>query len=247
MPEPSGSMRSQRTTSGSFFCTAARASAREAAVSTRHPSASNTMERKSRRDASSSTMRRSTRRLYFAKNALEARAVAAFEPFGDGIAFGYEFYDGGGFRDSRSEGCWVAGLLSCFQSCACFAFLVGEDVHDSAVLRHEVDRRDRVPRLADAMDAAVALIELHRIPREVVVDDDAGVLEVEAFARDVGHDLYVGSQPGQIARGGAELREDERRLIGQDVDQQLALVRRLDPNPIQPPPLLFVPLHAQPS
>ena len=51
MPEPSGSMRSQRMRSGSLFWIAARASPSEPAVSTRHPSSSNTMVRKSRRES----------------------------------------------------------------------------------------------------------------------------------------------------------------------------------------------------
>src|SRR4051812_40218077 len=60
MPEPSGSMRSQRMRSGSCLASAIRDSASEPAVSTRHPSSSKTMERKSRRDASSSTISRFT-------------------------------------------------------------------------------------------------------------------------------------------------------------------------------------------
>ena len=60
-PEPSGSIRSQRTRSGSSFCRHARPSASVAAVSTRQSSSSKTMLRKSRSDASSSTIRRSMR------------------------------------------------------------------------------------------------------------------------------------------------------------------------------------------
>ena len=40
--------------------------------------------------------------------------------------------------------------------------------------------------LADAVDAAGALDETDDRPREVVVDDDGAVLEVLAFAEDVG-------------------------------------------------------------
>src|SRR6266849_2945313 len=58
-PDPSGSIRSQRTRSGSAFCNAARPSTSVAAVWARQPSSSKTMLRKSRSDASSSTINRS--------------------------------------------------------------------------------------------------------------------------------------------------------------------------------------------
>src|ERR1051325_7185456 len=60
MPEPSGSIRSHSTTSGSLLWIAARPSASDAADSTCHRSSSNTMVRKSRREASSSMMSRFT-------------------------------------------------------------------------------------------------------------------------------------------------------------------------------------------
>ena len=52
---------------------------------------------------------------------------------------------------------------------------------------------DEVPemadlRLADAVDAAEALFEAVRIPRQVVVDHQVGVLEVHAFAGGIGGD-----------------------------------------------------------
>ena len=55
----------------------------------------------------------------------------------------------------------------------------------------EVDRFDGVARLSDAMRAAVALIELHRIPRDVVVDDDGCALQVESFGGDIGRDQKI--------------------------------------------------------
>src|SRR3954449_13335045 len=138
MPEPSGSMRSQRTTSGSFFWTATRPSASEAADSTLHPSSSNTMVSMSRRDASSSTMRRSTARLYFAaatQHALQSGRVAALEPFGDVEAFLDQFRHRGGARDARAE-CWGCRLplVGCLERFASFAIFAGDHLHDSAVL-----------------------------------------------------------------------------------------------------------------
>ena len=55
---------------------------------------------------------------------------------------------------------------------------------------------DKVPEvadllLADAVDAAEALFEPVRIPRQVVVDHQVGVLEVHAFAGGIGGDEYA--------------------------------------------------------
>ena len=41
---------------------------------------------------------------------------------------------------------------------------------------------------ADAVDAPVALDQAHRVPRQVVVDDVAGLLQVDALGQDVGGD-----------------------------------------------------------
>src|SRR5438105_1169066 len=75
-PDPSGSIRSHKTRSGSLFWIAARASASVAAISTAHPSSSKTMVRKSRMEVSSSTMRRfTTPRLYGALHAAAGRLL----------------------------------------------------------------------------------------------------------------------------------------------------------------------------
>src|SRR6202030_3790490 len=59
--------------------------------------------------------------------------------------------------------------------------LRGDDLAGARSLRlgDEVDGADGLAALADAVGSAVALVELHGIPREVVVDHGAGALEVE--------------------------------------------------------------------
>ena len=47
--------------------------------------------------------------------------------------------------------------------------------------------------LADAVDAAEPLFEAVRVPRQVVVDHQVGVLEVDAFAGGVGGDQHADS------------------------------------------------------
>src|SRR5438552_17928908 len=90
------------------------------------------------------------------------------------------------------------------------------------------------------MRAAVALIELHRVPRDVVVDDDGGALEIEALGADVGRDQAIDApgakgidgadgrlqRPAELARRGAKGREDQRWLAGEDVAQSFEFVRR---------------------
>jgi hypothetical protein len=44
---------------------------------------------------------------------------------------------------------------------------------------------------ADPVDAAVSLHQAHRVPRKVVVDDVAGLLQVDAFGEDIGGDDNV--------------------------------------------------------
>jgi hypothetical protein len=48
--------------------------------------------------------------------------------------------------------------------------------------------------LPDAIDTADPLLDLHRVPREVVVHDHVAELEVQTFAACIGgdHDLCVG-------------------------------------------------------
>ena len=38
-----------------------------------------------------------------------------------------------------------------------------------------------IPRLADTVGTSATLLDLHRIPRKIVVDDDIGKLQVETF------------------------------------------------------------------
>src|SRR5438445_8994359 len=46
-------------------------------------------------------------------------------------------------------------------------------------------------RAADTVDAAIALNQANRVPRQVVVDDEAAVLKVLAFGKYVGADEDV--------------------------------------------------------
>ena len=72
----------------------------------------------------------------------------------------------------------------------------------------EVVNADFGVRTADAVDAAIALHEADRVPGQVVVDDDAAVLEVLALRENVGADenvdLLVG-RAGHSARNRSEL------------------------------------------
>jgi hypothetical protein len=45
--------------------------------------------------------------------------------------------------------------------------------------------------LPDAVDAADALLDLHRIPRQIVIDQEIGSLEIEPLGRGVGADQDV--------------------------------------------------------
>ena len=47
------------------------------------------------------------------------------------------------------------------------------------------------PALADAVDAADALLEPHRVPRQFKIDDEpAGVMQIEPFAGGVGGEQH---------------------------------------------------------
>ena len=56
--------------------------------------------------------------------------------------------------------------------------------------------------LADAVDAAEALLDPVRVPRQVVVHHQMGALKVNAFARGVGgeQDLHLGIVPEGLLR-----------------------------------------------
>ena len=71
--------------------------------------------------------------------------------------------------------------------------------------------RDQIPQmtdlgLADPVDAAEALFQAVRVPRQVVVDHQVGALQVDAFARGVGRQqhLHLRGRAGRLpARPGA--------------------------------------------
>ena len=48
----------------------------------------------------------------------------------------------------------------------------------------------------------IALIELHRIPRNVVVNDHGGALEVEAFGREIRGDHEIDAATRERAQHG---------------------------------------------
>ena len=57
-----------------------------------------------------------------------------------------------------------------------------DDVGLDRAGRVEVEDRQLLLGLADPVDAADALLDLHRVPRQVVVDDGRAELEVETLA-----------------------------------------------------------------
>gem|GEM_PF-4780743 len=82
--------------------------------------------------------------------------------------------------------------------------LRGDGLDDPAPrLGQKVDGADGVARLADAVRAAVALVELYRVPGDVVVDDDAGALQVQAFRGEVGGDEAIDGAAAEGFDGGA--------------------------------------------
>src|SRR5690242_2373998 len=80
--------------------------------------------------------------------------------------------------------------------------ILARDRFDDARLAragHEVDRAHRVALLTDAIRTAVALVELHGIPRDVVVHDDARALQVQPFRGHVRrHDDVDGPAPKRV-------------------------------------------------
>ena len=62
---------------------------------------------------------------------------------------------------------------------------------------------------ADAVDPPVPLDEPHRVPRQVVVDDVPGLLEVHALGQHVGSDQQVIQVLGVLAPGGARSESGE--------------------------------------
>ena len=80
---------------------------------------------------------------------------------------------------SRSSSNALEALEELVQHAA-FAGVRRDEVEDEAVLL-----------LAVAVDAAHALLEPHRIPRDVVVDHEPAELEVDAFAGGLGGDKHL--------------------------------------------------------
>ena len=85
---------------------------------------------------------------------------------------------------------------------------------EAGVGEHAADEHLGVVR-SDPVDAAVALYQPHRVPRQVVVDDVAGLLEVDALGEHVGgdHDVVevVVSTLGRVGRLGGE--SPDHRLL----------------------------------
>src|SRR3954447_13539978 len=71
--------------------------------------------------------------------------------------------------------------------------------------RGKVENGDLLLRLSDAVDASDALLDLHRVPRQVVVHHCGAELEVETFAGDA-----VGDQ--DIVPTGSEVGHDAPAL-----------------------------------
>ena len=59
----------------------------------------------------------------------------------------------------------------------------GEDAFVDGAFVDEVHDEDRLFLLADPIDSTDALLDLHRVPRKVVVDDCRAEFEVETLAR----------------------------------------------------------------
>ena len=84
----------------------------------------------------------------------------------------------------------------------------------------EVDELDALVGRADAVDAAEALDDAHRVPVDVVVDDGVAVLEVLAFADAVGGDqqvdfAFTGKVFGPLLGAGREGRDDAGEVLAQ--------------------------------
>ena len=75
------------------------------------------------------------------------------------------------------------------------------DVALAGLLGHQVPEVADLG-LADAVDAAEALLEAVRVPRQVVVHHQVGALEVDAFAGGVGGEqhLHLGVVPERLLR-----------------------------------------------
>ena len=100
---------------------------------------------------------------------------------------------------------------------------VVEELDVLVLVRREVERGD-VARLAVAVDAAVALLQAHRVPGHLVVHDvAAGGLEVQTLGRDVGRDQQADWVRGLVERlphlgalgqrGAAEERAHLRHVV----------------------------------
>ena len=88
---------------------------------------------------------------------------------------------------------------------------------------HVVDA-DLGVRAADAVDAAVALDQADRVPGQVVVDDDAAVLEVLALGEHVGADEDV----DLLRRASWSLPLRDRGELGEDVAPLVGMVAAVD-------------------
>ena len=61
------------------------------------------------------------------------------------------------------------------------------------VLGDEANNMDAIRCLTKSIDATDALLNLHRIPRQVVVDQHPGELKIDTFAADLGRDQNGGA------------------------------------------------------
>ena len=93
------------------------------------------------------------------------------------------------------------------------------------LLREHVVDGDLGVRAADAVDAAVALDQADRVPGQVVVDDDAAVLEVLPLGENVGADEDV----DLLLAGGLVLPLRNRGELGEDVRPLVRVVAAVDP------------------
>src|ERR1700722_3871951 len=68
---------------------------------------------------------------------------------------------------------------------AAHAYLQIKQTVELRVRKKGPEENTRV-RTADAVDAAMALHQTHRVPRQVIVDDVAAILQVHAFSENIG-------------------------------------------------------------
>src|SRR5882762_5716101 len=90
------------------------------------------------------------------------------------------------------------------------------------------------PPLSDAIDSADSLLETHRVPRELEVDDEpAVVVQVQAFARRIGGEQNGPRRARECRQRGPSfvwtqpaVQQDDRQAQGvADMNQRVAILR----------------------